>query len=98
MAAEVQNGRPVGTDFTIPSVAVLMLHLSAPVNNFTPAITMRRFLIISSLCSVTLLSGVLPPPCRPLRSNAGSIQAKKLSLSMFGPTLFLKKDTSTGCD
>jgi len=36
VAAQVQNGRPVGTDFTIPSVAVLMLELSAPVNNFTP--------------------------------------------------------------
>lgn len=36
VAAEVQNGRPVGTDFTIPNVAVLMLDLTGPVNNFTP--------------------------------------------------------------
>ena len=36
VAAQVQNGRPVGTDFTIPSVAVLMIDLSGPVNNFTP--------------------------------------------------------------
>ena len=36
VAAQVQNGRPVGTDFLIPNVAVLMLDVSAPVNNFTP--------------------------------------------------------------
>jgi beta propeller repeat protein len=36
VAAEVQGGRPVGTDFTIPNVAVLLLDLTGPVNNFTP--------------------------------------------------------------
>jgi hypothetical protein len=36
VVAEIQNGRPVGDDFTIPSVAVLMLDLANPVNNFTP--------------------------------------------------------------
>jgi len=36
VAAQIQNGRPVGTDFPIPNVAVLMLDLSSPVNNFTP--------------------------------------------------------------
>ena len=37
VTAQVLNGRPVGTDFTIPSVAVLMLDLNGPVNNFTPS-------------------------------------------------------------
>jgi hypothetical protein len=36
VAAQVQNGRPVGTDFAIPHVAVLLLDLTVPVNNFTP--------------------------------------------------------------
>ena len=36
VAAQIQNGRPVGTDFSIPTVAVLMLDLAAPVNNFSP--------------------------------------------------------------
>jgi beta propeller repeat protein len=36
VAAQFQNGRPVGTDFAIPSVAVLMIDLAAPINNFTP--------------------------------------------------------------
>ncbi len=36
VAAQIQNGRPVGTDFLIPNVAVLMLDLSSPVNNFAP--------------------------------------------------------------
>ena len=34
--AEIQNGRPVGDDFAIPSVAVLMIDLANPVNPFTP--------------------------------------------------------------
>jgi beta propeller repeat protein len=34
--AEIQNGRPVGDDFPIPRVAVLMLDLANPVNPFTP--------------------------------------------------------------
>ncbi len=36
VAAEIQGGRPVGTDFTIPNVAVLMLDLTGPANNFIP--------------------------------------------------------------
>jgi beta propeller repeat protein len=36
VAAQFQNGRPIGTDFAIPGVAVLMIDLAAPVNNFTP--------------------------------------------------------------
>lgn len=36
VVAEIQNGRPVGTDFAIPRVAVLMLDMANPVNNFTP--------------------------------------------------------------
>ncbi len=36
VAAQFQNGRPVGTDFAIPSVAVLMIDLAAPISNFTP--------------------------------------------------------------
>jgi hypothetical protein len=36
VAAQIQNGRPVGTDFAIPPVAVLMLDLATPVNNFIP--------------------------------------------------------------
>lgn len=36
MVAEIQNGRPVGDDFAIPRVAVLLLDLANPVNNFTP--------------------------------------------------------------
>jgi len=36
VAAQFQNGRPVGTDFAIPGVAVLMIDLAAPVNDFTP--------------------------------------------------------------
>lgn len=34
--AQVQNGGLVGTDFTIPNVAVLMVSLTNPVNQFTP--------------------------------------------------------------
>jgi beta propeller repeat protein len=34
--AEVQNGRPAGRDFAIPNVAVLMLDMASPVNNFKP--------------------------------------------------------------
>ncbi|MGH7952575.1 MAG: hypothetical protein ACREFE_11750, partial [Limisphaerales bacterium] len=36
VVAEIQNGRPVGEDFAIPHVAVLMLDMAEPVNNFTP--------------------------------------------------------------
>ncbi|HET7625608.1 MAG TPA: hypothetical protein VFM25_10115 [Verrucomicrobiae bacterium] len=36
VVAEVQNGRPIGDDFAIPNVAVLMLDMQNPVNNFTP--------------------------------------------------------------
>ncbi|MBI5387109.1 MAG: hypothetical protein HZA90_20760 [Verrucomicrobia bacterium] len=36
VVAEVQAGRPVGIDFPIPSVAVLMLDLANPVSNFKP--------------------------------------------------------------
>ena len=36
VAAQFQNGRPVGADFAIPSVAVLMIDLASPINNFTP--------------------------------------------------------------
>lgn len=36
VVAEIQNGRPVGNDFTIPRVAVLMLDMANAVNNFTP--------------------------------------------------------------
>lgn len=36
VSAQFLGGRPVGTDFEIPSVAVLMLDVAAPVNNFTP--------------------------------------------------------------
>jgi beta propeller repeat protein len=36
VVAEVQNGQLVGRDFTIPNVAVLMLDMAAPVNNFKP--------------------------------------------------------------
>lgn len=36
VVAEVVNGRPVGIDFVIPSVAVLMLDVANPVNNFQP--------------------------------------------------------------
>jgi len=36
LVAEVQNGSLVGTDFSIPNVAVLLLSLSSPVNQFTP--------------------------------------------------------------
>jgi hypothetical protein len=34
--ASVQNGRPMGTDFIIPKVAVLMIDMANPVNNFRP--------------------------------------------------------------
>ena len=34
--AEMLNGRPVGVDFPIPRVAVVMLDLTNPVNNFLP--------------------------------------------------------------
>ncbi len=36
VVAEIQNGHPVGTDFIIPHVAVLVLDLANPVNNFMP--------------------------------------------------------------
>jgi hypothetical protein len=36
LVAEVFDGRPVGNDFSIPPVAVLMLDLTNPVNNFKP--------------------------------------------------------------
>ena len=36
VVAEILNGRPVGTDFTIPHVAVLLVDLASPVNNFIP--------------------------------------------------------------
>jgi beta propeller repeat protein len=36
LVAEVQNGRPIGVDFVVPRVAVLMLDLVNPVNNFQP--------------------------------------------------------------
>ncbi|HWI59791.1 MAG TPA: hypothetical protein VNZ22_21360, partial [Bacillota bacterium] len=36
LVAEVLNGRPVGADFSIPRVAVLMLDLANPVSNFQP--------------------------------------------------------------
>ena len=36
LVAEVQNGRPIGIDFVVPRVAVLMLDLVNPVNNFQP--------------------------------------------------------------
>lgn len=36
VVALVQNGRPIGNDFPIPNVAVLMVDLSAAVSNFRP--------------------------------------------------------------
>ena len=36
LVAEVQGGAPVGTDFSIPNVAVLMVSLANPVNQFVP--------------------------------------------------------------
>jgi hypothetical protein len=36
LVAELQNGRPIGVDFMVPRVAVLMLDLANPVNNFQP--------------------------------------------------------------
>jgi hypothetical protein len=36
LVAEVQNGKLVGNDFPIPNVAVLMVNLAAPVQQFTP--------------------------------------------------------------
>ena len=36
LVAEVQNGQLVGNDFPIPNVAVLMVNLAAPVQQFTP--------------------------------------------------------------
>lgn len=36
VVAEVFNGRPVGADFSIPTVAVLMLELANPINQFIP--------------------------------------------------------------
>ena len=36
VVAEIQNGRPVGVDFAIPGVAVLMLDVVSSVNNFQP--------------------------------------------------------------
>ena len=34
--AEIQNGQPAGRDFPIPNVAVLMLDMANPINNFKP--------------------------------------------------------------
>lgn len=36
LVAEVHNGRPVGVDFSVPRVAVVMLDLANAVNNFQP--------------------------------------------------------------
>ncbi len=36
LVAEIQNGRPIGVDFTVPRVAVVMLDLANAVNNFQP--------------------------------------------------------------
>ena len=36
LVAEFQNGRPIGVDFVVPRVAVLLLELVNPVNNFQP--------------------------------------------------------------
>lgn len=36
VVAEIQSGRPIGVDFNIPRVAVLMVDLVSPVNNFQP--------------------------------------------------------------
>jgi beta propeller repeat protein len=36
LVAEFMDGRPIGMDFDIPRVAVLMLELANPVNNFQP--------------------------------------------------------------
>ncbi len=36
VVALVQNGRPIGTDFPIPKVAVLMVDLTSAVSNFLP--------------------------------------------------------------
>jgi hypothetical protein len=36
VVAEFQNGRLIGNDFPIPTVAVLILEMAGPVSNFTP--------------------------------------------------------------
>jgi len=36
LVAEIHNGRPIGVDFTVPRVAVVMLDLANAVNNFQP--------------------------------------------------------------
>lgn len=36
LVAQFQNGRPIGIDFDIPRVAVLVIDMAAPVNNFKP--------------------------------------------------------------
>jgi len=36
LIAEFQNGKPIGIDFTIPRVAVVVIDMTQPVNNFQP--------------------------------------------------------------
>jgi beta propeller repeat protein len=36
LVAQFQNGRPVGNDFQVPRVAVLVIDMAAPVSNFKP--------------------------------------------------------------